>query len=186
MKLFHRSKYYLFCSILRANILRILRFSNFNFKTYVLIGENSSFLSKSNGKISIGNKSFFFDNVEVQSRGDIKIGENVQVNNYSRIIALEKIVIGDNVTIAQFVSILDHDHDYTLINGKLVLNGYSTKPITIGNNVWIADKVTILKGVHIGDNVIIGANSLVNKDIPDNSVVGGIPVKILKKINDLS
>jgi acetyltransferase-like isoleucine patch superfamily enzyme len=124
-----------------------------------------------------------FDNSELQAIGSIVIGYNLCLNRFSRIIAHEKISIGNNVTIAQFVTILDHDHNYTFKkNGKLELQGYKTSPITIGNNVWIGDKVTILKGVSIGDNVLIGANSLVNKNIPSNSIVGGVPAKIIKEI----
>lgn len=182
MKLYHRSKYYLAKAILRAYVFKLFNLKNFKFSNLVLIGNKSGFYSKNNGKIHIGKKSFFFDNVEVQSRGLLKIGNNVHVNNYSRIVALDKITIGNHVTIAQFVSILDHDHKFDIINNKLELDGYITSPIKIGNNVWISDKVTILKGVTIGDNVIIGANSLVNKDVKSNSIIGGIPAKLLKNI----
>ena len=182
MKLYHRSKYYLAKAIFRAYVFKLFNLKNFKFSNLVIIGNKSGFYSKNNGKIHIGEKSFFFDNVEVQSRGLLKIGNNVHVNNYSRIVALDKVIIGNNVTIAQFVSILDHDHKFDIINNKLELDGYITSPITIGNNVWIADKVTILKGVTIGDNVIIGSNSLVNKDVKSNSIIGGIPAKLLKNI----
>ena len=56
------------------------------------------------------------------------------------------------------------------------------KPVVIGNDVWIGGNVTILPGVHIGDNVVIAAGAVVTKDIPDNCVVGGVPAK---KIKDL-
>jgi len=52
----------------------------------------------------------------------------------------------------------------------------------VGNNIWIGDKCTILKGVTIGDNVVIGANTLVHKDVPSGVVIGGVPFKILKNI----
>ena len=54
--------------------------------------------------------------------------------------------------------------------------------IVIGNNVWLGDKVTILGGVHIGDNVIIGTNSVVTKDIPANAMAAGVPARVLKQI----
>lgn len=182
MKLYHRSKYYLLKAVLRALLFKYLNLKKFKFSNLVIIGNKSGFYSKNNGKIQVGKKSFFFDNVEVQSRGLLKIGNNVHVNNYSRIVAFDKIIIGNNVTIAQFVSIIDHNHKFELINDKLELDGYTTSPITIGNNVWISDKVTILRGVTIGNNVIIGANSLVNKDIQSDSIVGGVPAKLLKSI----
>ena len=80
------------------------------------------------------------------------------------------------------VSILDHDHHYDLEDGQLKLSGYDTAPIKIGYNVWIADKVTILRGVTIGNNVVIAANAVINKDVPDGVIVGGVPAKILKEL----
>ena len=59
---------------------------------------------------------------------------------------------------------------------------YSKGAVRIGNNVWIGDKATILPGVTIGDGVIIGANSVVTKNIPDYCVVGGNPAKVIKSI----
>lgn len=72
---------------------------------------------------------------------------------------------------------MDSDfHDY-YIDDKLVEN---TKEISIGDNVWIGNNVIILKGVNIGDNSIIAAGSIVNKDVSPNTIVGGNPIKILK------
>ena len=58
------------------------------------------------------------------------------------------------------------------------------KPVTIGNDVWIGGDVTILPGVTIGNNVVVAAGAVVTKDVPDNCVVGGVPAKIIKKIDD--
>ena len=55
--------------------------------------------------------------------------------------------------------------------------------VVIGNNVWIGDKATILAGVTVGDNVIVGANSVVTKDIPSNTMVAGVPARIINSIN---
>lgn len=118
----------------------------------------------------------------IYSKGKLRLGQNFGINSFSRIVAHDCIDIGDNVTIGQFVSILDHDHKYTFQQQNLVLDGYITAPIRIGNNVWIADKCTILKGVKIGNNVIIGANTLVNKNVPDNVVYAGNPARIVKHL----
>lgn len=59
-----------------------------------------------------------------------------------------------------------------------------TKPITIGNHVYIGNNVIILPGVNIGNNVIIGAGAVVSKDIPDNSVAVGVPARVIKSADD--
>lgn len=116
------------------------------------------------------------------AKGKLRIGTQFYTNRFTRIVAHEQIEIGNNVTLGQMVSILDHDHDYKKEGEDMKLDGYATAPILIGNNVWIGDKATILKGVTIGNNVVVGANTLVHKDVPDNSVIGGVPFKILKTI----
>jgi len=133
-------------------------------------------------KTVIGKRAIIAQHCEIISMGIIIIGDNFCINKYSRIVAHEKIIIGRHVTIAQFVSILDHDHAYLLEDGQLILNGYKTAPIEIGDNVWIGDKVTICKGVKIGSNVIIGANSVVTNDIKDNCIAAGVPCKKIKSI----
>ena len=90
--------------------------------------------------------------------------------------------MGNNVMLAEFVTIVDHDHKFSLDNNELVFSGYETKPVKIGSNVWVGEKASILKGCTIGDNVIVAAHSLVTKDVPSNSIVGGVPAKILKVI----
>ena len=147
-----------------------------------MIGKRCGIYIQGKGKISCKGRIIVNDDVMIQTKGKLIIGEQFGINSYSRIVAHEKIEIGNNVTIGQMVSILDHDHHYEMKNQNLQLDGYDTAPVKIGNNVWIGDKATILKGVTIGNNVVVGANTLVNKDIPDNSVAGGVPVRVLKKL----
>ena len=67
---------------------------------------------------------------------------------------------------------------------KQLLGSMGTKPIKIGNNVWIGGNVIVLPGVNIGDNVVIGAGSVVTKDIPANCVAVGNPCRVIRKINE--
>jgi maltose O-acetyltransferase len=145
----------------------------------------SSKINVKKGDFHGGSHFILAEDSEIRCYGELKIGNNFFLNRFSRIISHGKISIGNNVTIAQFVSILDHDHYFFMKNNKLQLDGYKVAPIVIGSNVWIADKVTILKGITIGDNVIIGANSVVTKDIPSNSIAVGNPCKVLKSLNNL-
>src|SRR5690554_6001525 len=93
------------------------------------------------------------------------------------------ISIGDNVYITNDVKFLTHDGG-TLIFRDLYPDLEITKPITIGNNVFIGINSVILPGVKIGNNVVIGACSVVTKDVPDNSVVAGNPARIIKTSDD--
>lgn len=147
-----------------------------------MIGKRCGIHIFNRGKIICKGRIIVNDDVMLYAKGELTFGKKFGINKYSRIVAHERIDIGNNVTIGQFVSILDHDHRYIFEGENMKLDGYVTAPISIGNNVWIADKCTILKGVKIGNNVVIGANTLVHKDVPDNVVVGGVPFKILKQL----
>ena len=121
----------------------------------------------------------------------VKFGGNVQVGDYVHIGAVESVEIGNNVLMASKVYISDHDHGTYSGDGfpvslptelqseKLLL----VAPVRIGNNVWLGEGVCVLKGVHIGDNSIIGAASVVNKSIPPNSIAVGIPAKVVKQFD---
>jgi acetyltransferase-like isoleucine patch superfamily enzyme len=183
MKVLIASPYSRIIALIRFFFLKIFFLNKLEIKNVSYIGRNLKMFIPGNSKIIVNGKIYISDNVELQSRGKISFGNACAINSYSRIVAFSEIKIGDRVRIAQHVSILDHDHKYDIQNGGLNTNGFIIKPITIGNNVWLADKVTITKGVTIGDNVIIAANSVVTKDIPSNTLAGGIPARIIKKLS---
>lgn len=89
---------------------------------------------------------------------------------------------GDDVQITNGVTILTHGYDWSVLKGVYGKVLGSSGKVVIGNNVFIGMQATILKGVTIGDNVIIGANSLVNVDIPSNCVAAGNPVRIISTL----
>lgn len=119
----------------------------------------------------------------------ILFGSNIEINDYVHIAAGEQIRIGDNVLIASRVFITDINHGK--YSGELQDNPntiaknrkLSTNPVVIENNVWIGESVSILPGVTIGENTIIGANSLVCKNIPKNVIAVGNPAKVIKEYN---
>jgi len=99
-------------------------------------------------------------------------GDNI--NNYIQ--ANNGIVFGNNIELAPGVSIISSNHDVNNLTKHL-----TSKPIIIGDNVWIGANATILPEVKIGNNVVIGANSVVVKDIPSNSIAVGNPCKVIKE-----
>lgn len=117
----------------------------------------------------------------------IIIGDNVCVNYDCHIGAINNITIGDNVLIASKVFITDHFHGSTKCREDLLMPPASRKlhskgSVIIDNNVWIGENVSILPNVHIGEGAVIGANSVVTKDVPPFSVVCGVPARIVKQL----
>jgi len=97
-------------------------------------------------------------------------------NSNVKIRCTNSITIGNDVAISHDVTIMDSDAH------NIHYDGYQmTKPITIGNNVWIGSRAIILKGVKIGDGAVIAAGAVVSKDVPANSIVAGSPAKVIKE-----
>lgn len=119
-------------------------------------------------------------NITVQS-GRLDIGNNVFVGIGSIIVAKESIIIGNDALIAEYVVIRDQDHRYG--SGPIKDAGFITGPISIGRDVWIGCKATILRGVSIGDHSVVAAHAVVNEDVPSGVIVAGIPARIIKKIS---
>ena len=116
----------------------------------------------------------------------IVIGNDCNIGEHTHITSINKIAIGSGVLTGRYVYIGDNSHgglsieeaNIPPIRRKLQSKG----EVVIGNNVWIGDKATILAGVHIGDNVIVGANSVVTKDVPSNCMVAGCPARVVKQL----
>lgn len=111
---------------------------------------------------------------------NIEIGENFYANHNLIILDGNKVKFGDNVFIAPNCGFYTAGHP---LDAKRRNEGLEyAKPIEVGNNVWIGGNVVVLPGVKIGDNVVIGAGSIVTKDIPSNVVAVGNPCKVIKEI----
>ncbi|MDD6615886.1 MAG: sugar O-acetyltransferase [Lachnospiraceae bacterium] len=113
---------------------------------------------------------------------NIEVGKNFFANYNCTILDVAKVIIGDNCQMAPNVAIYTAGHPvHPDSRNSAYEYGIS---VTIGNNCWIGGNTVICPGVHIGDNVIIGAGSVVTKDIPDWSIAAGNPCKVLRKITD--
>lgn len=112
----------------------------------------------------------------------IEVGENFYANVNCIMLDVGKITIGDNVLFGPNVSIYTAGHP---IHPESRNSGYEYGiPVTIGSNVWIGGSCVILPGVSIGNNVVIGAGSVVTKDIPDNVCAAGNPCRVIREITD--
>ena len=117
---------------------------------------------------------------------EIIIGNNVNIESDCHISAVNNVIIEDNVLIASFVYISDHSHGNIskeeLSTPPLKRPLVSKDPVRICKNAWLGEKVTVLPGVTIGEGSIIGANSVVTKNIPPYSVACGSPAKVIKTL----
>ncbi len=109
---------------------------------------------------------------------NIHVGDNFLANYNVTILDIREVKIGDNVMIAPNTLITTINHPLNPLGRRKHLG--VAKPVEIGNDVWIGANVTILPGVKIGNNVVVAAGAVVTKDIADNSLVGGIPAKLIK------
>lgn len=116
----------------------------------------------------------------------ISIGNGTSIGDECHITAINNIIIGNNVLMGKKITITDNSHGNNTME-QLYLppskrSLYSKGPVIIKDGVWIGDKVTILAGITIEENSIVGANSVVNKDILANCIAAGVPAKVIKKI----
>ncbi|WP_317326667.1 acyltransferase [Turicibacter sanguinis] len=110
----------------------------------------------------------------------LEIGNNVSIHPMCYIESKGGIYIGDNVSIAHNVTIMSETHIYKDINIPIKDQGMEYKKTTIESNVWIGAKATILAGNSIGEGSIIGAGSVVTKNVIQNCIVAGVPAKVIK------
>ena len=109
-----------------------------------------------------------FENFRLPS-GKLILHDGVFINNSCSFNCMERIEVGNGTMMGEGVRFYDHDHVYTA--EKIEKGQWNTAPIRVGRDCWIGSNVTILKGVTIGDNTIIGAGCLIRNDVPANSVV---------------
>lgn len=114
----------------------------------------------------------------------ISVGKNFLTNYNVTILDIAPVTIGDYVMIGPNTLISTVGHPFSPMGRRKHLG--IAKPVTIGDDVWIGGNVTILPGVSIGNNVIVAAGAVVTKDVPDNCIVGGVPAKVIKPLeNDI-
>lgn len=129
-------------------------------------------------KMGFGENSSIYDSAIVI--GDAKVGKNVWIGPNTIIDGSGGLTIGDFCTISSGVHIYTHDNvKQTLSSGNIPIE---RQPVSIGNNVYIGPNAIVTKNIAIGDFCVVGAYTLVNKDVPDNSIVMGQPGKVMGKV----
>ena len=143
-----------------------------NLSDNLFIGENSRLLCWSTFD-SVNPSQLLFPN--------LTIGKNFHATRNLTIQCAGKITIGDNVLVASDVFIINYNHGLSPISDSYLDNELEVSEVVIEDGVWIGNNVLILPGVHIGKKAIIGAGSVVTKDVPSYSIAVGNPARIIKK-----
>jgi len=140
-------------------------------KTGIQIGNN----------VGIGAFSRIVVSTSLNNLGQsIKIGNNVGIGEFAYLGGAGGLEIGNECIIGQYFSCHPENHASDNLTQAIRQQGVTRKGIKIGENCWIGSKVTILDGVEIGNGCIIAAGAVVNKSFPENSIIGGVPAKLLK------
>lgn len=116
-------------------------------------------------------------------RGYIKIGNNVGIGEFAYLGGAGGLEIGDDCIVGQYFSCHPENHEYSRIDVPIRLQGVTHQGIKIGNNCWIGSKATILDGVQIGEGCVIAAGAVVTKSFSSNSIIAGVPAKMIKRRN---
>lgn len=131
------------------------------------------------GRLSIGQNCNISSDVSIIVKGGVvTIRDNVFIGKGSVIVSNDLIVIGSDSQVAEYCTIRDQDHN--IKNIPIRNSGMVTAPITIGKDCWLGAKVTVTKSVEIGNHSVVGANSVVTKNIPEKEVFCGSPAKRIK------
>ena len=144
-------------------------------------------ISRKNGLIRMAQrymlcKSFCIEIGDNVSIHDIKFGNNVSIHPMCYFQASGGIEIGNDVSIAHGVTLMTENHSYEDRNVPIKDQPVISKPIIIEDNVWIGAKATVLYGRRIGENSVIAAGAVVTKDVPPNTVVAGVPARVIKEL----
>lgn len=111
--------------------------------------------------------------------GDVIIGDHTRIGIHNTIIG--PVTIGDHVNLAQGITVTALNHNFSDTTKRIDEQSISTKHVTIEDDVWIGANAVILPGVTIGQHAVVAAGAVVTTDVPANTVVGGVPARIIKK-----
>ncbi len=133
------------------------------------------------GTIRFGRFVWVGDGTKIRCHeGEVVIGPKTVLGQECTISAFQHVRIGEQCVIADRAMFIDFDHGSVEVDRPIRQQGIYKRDVDVGANVWIGYGACILRGVRVGDNAIIGTNSVVTRDVPANAVVGGVPARILR------
>jgi len=147
----------------------------------VFFGRGLQLQAGRTGRIEFGRFVWVGDGTKIRCHeGLVEIGQKTVFGQECTISAYQRVAIGEQCVIADRAMFIDFDHAVVDVERPIRLQGIYKRDVVVGSNVWIGYGACILRGVTVGDNAIIGTNSVVTRDVPANAVVGGVPAKVLR------
>jgi acetyltransferase-like isoleucine patch superfamily enzyme len=133
------------------------------------------------GRVEFGRFVWIGDGTKIRCHeGVVEIGAKTVMGQECTISAYQRVRIGEQCVIADRAMFIDFDHGVVEVERPIRVQGIYKRDVEVGSNVWIGYGACILRGVRIGDNSIIGTNSVVTRDVPANAVVAGIPARVIR------
>ncbi len=131
--------------------------------------------------VSLGRWSWLGQGCKIRAHeGRVSVGAKSVLGQDCTISAYQHVSIGRECIVADRVMLIDFDHGVVEVERPIREQGIYKRDVRVGHNVWIGYGACLLRGVTVGNNCVIGTNSVVNKDVPDDAVVAGIPARVLR------
>jgi acetyltransferase-like isoleucine patch superfamily enzyme len=147
----------------------------------VFFGKDLQLQIAKGAEISFGRFTWIGDGTKIRSHeGVVEIGAKTVFGQECTISSYKHVRIGEQCVIADRAMFIDFDHGVVEVERPIREQGIYKRDVEVGSNVWIGYGACILRGVRVGDNSVIGTNSVVTRDVPANAVVGGIPARVLR------
>ena len=133
------------------------------------------------GRVEFGRFVWIGDGTKIRCHeGAVEIGSKTVIGQECTISAYQRVRIGEQCVIADRAMFIDFDHGVVEVERSIREQGIYKRDVEVGSNVWIGYGACILRGVRVGDNSIVGTNSVVTRDVPANAVVAGIPARVIR------
>jgi acetyltransferase-like isoleucine patch superfamily enzyme len=147
----------------------------------VFFGKGLELQIAKRGTIRFGRFVWIGDRTKIRCHeGEVIVGEKSVLGQECTISAYRHVRIGEQCVIADRAMFIDFDHGVVEVERPIRLQGIYKRDVDVGSNVWVGYGASVLRGVRVGDNSVIGTNSVLTKDIPANAVVGGVPARLLR------
>jgi len=146
------------------------------------VAPDATFEIGKDAMVKLGRWSWIGHGTKIRAHeGTVEIGAKSVLGQECTISSFQHVAIGRECIVADRVMLIDFDHGVVEVERPIRLQGIYKRDVAVGNNCWIGYGACILRGVTIGDNCIVGSNSVVTKDVPDDTVVAGMPARALRK-----